>query len=121
MYGNTSGVNLNIAGVGEIRALTIGLDSGCTVATHGVGRKEVSVTITTGSDYNGIGREALQLTCNEILGDDTACVAVNDHEIFHLVTCEQLHFTGMHLRAQGRRSEERRVGKECRSRWSPYH
>ena len=29
-----------------------------------------------------------------------------------------------HLRlrkACGRRSEERRVGKECRSRWSPYH
>src|SRR2546428_7365689 len=23
--------------------------------------------------------------------------------------------------AEGRRSEERRVGKECRSRWSPYH
>src|SRR5258708_25796663 len=23
--------------------------------------------------------------------------------------------------AQGLRSEERRVGKECRSRWSPYH
>src|SRR2546429_4879986 len=23
--------------------------------------------------------------------------------------------------AQPRRSEERRVGKECRSRWSPYH
>src|SRR3989442_12598312 len=23
--------------------------------------------------------------------------------------------------AQKRRSEERRVGKECRSRWSPYH
>src|SRR5256885_13311480 len=23
--------------------------------------------------------------------------------------------------AQGDRSEERRVGKECRSRWSPYH
>ena len=22
---------------------------------------------------------------------------------------------------QGNRSEERRVGKECRSRWSPYH
>src|SRR6266404_4541919 len=24
-------------------------------------------------------------------------------------------------RRAGRRSEERRVGKECRSRWSPYH
>ena len=23
--------------------------------------------------------------------------------------------------AQKNRSEERRVGKECRSRWSPYH
>ena len=23
--------------------------------------------------------------------------------------------------ASARRSEERRVGKECRSRWSPYH
>src|SRR3712207_9454844 len=23
--------------------------------------------------------------------------------------------------SDGRRSEERRVGKECRSRWSPYH
>jgi len=25
------------------------------------------------------------------------------------------------LTVAGRRSEERRVGKECRSRWSPYH
>src|SRR5260370_5899103 len=25
------------------------------------------------------------------------------------------------LRGMGKRSEERRVGKECRSRWSPYH
>src|ERR1043165_6183354 len=26
-----------------------------------------------------------------------------------------------HMMFQGSRSEERRVGKECRSRWSPYH
>ena len=26
-----------------------------------------------------------------------------------------------HLRGRRSRSEERRVGKECRSRWSPYH
>ena len=24
-------------------------------------------------------------------------------------------------KVNGQRSEERRVGKECRSRWSPYH
>ena len=28
---------------------------------------------------------------------------------------------GEELKADESRSEERRVGKECRSRWSPYH
>ena len=37
-----------------------------------------------------------------------------------------LHMTGLELnpeaaRVARERSEERRVGKECRSRWSPYH
>src|SRR5256884_8052378 len=30
---------------------------------------------------------------------------------------KRLHWDGI----RGERSEERRVGKECRSRWSPYH
>src|SRR3989449_11006039 len=30
------------------------------------------------------------------------------------------HFAGV-LTVVAKRSEERRVGKECRSRWSPYH
>ena len=30
-------------------------------------------------------------------------------------------FTGNQARLSILRSEERRVGKECRSRWSPYH
>ena len=29
--------------------------------------------------------------------------------------------SGFNGRKLGERSEERRVGKECRSRWSPYH
>ena len=29
--------------------------------------------------------------------------------------------SGQDLKAAQERSEERRVGKECRSRWSPYH
>src|SRR2546422_1473865 len=29
--------------------------------------------------------------------------------------------SGVALNRQAGRSEERRVGKECRSRWSPYH
>ena len=30
-------------------------------------------------------------------------------------------FNALIKRREQRRSEERRVGKECRSRWSPYH
>ena len=33
----------------------------------------------------------------------------------------QYYYTLYGSTAAGWRSEERRVGKECRSRWSPYH
>ena len=36
------------------------------------------------------------------------------------LTLESGHIVGL-LGPNGSRSEERRVGKECRSRWSPYH
>src|SRR2546425_2880076 len=32
-----------------------------------------------------------------------------------------LQTPGLQMPTRGPRSEERRVGKECRSRWSPYH
>ena len=31
------------------------------------------------------------------------------------------HYSQSYMKALDDRSEERRVGKECRSRWSPYH
>jgi len=31
------------------------------------------------------------------------------------------HMVGCFCHYKAKRSEERRVGKECRSRWSPYH
>src|SRR3712207_7427115 len=34
---------------------------------------------------------------------------------------EKLNMDPLELRKKNMRSEERRVGKECRSRWSPYH
>ena len=34
---------------------------------------------------------------------------------------DELGLTGTHVGCDTTRSEERRVGKECRSRWSPYH
>src|SRR3712207_9266432 len=34
---------------------------------------------------------------------------------------EELYRSGIDRSKTAHRSEERRVGKECRSRWSPYH
>ena len=39
---------------------------------------------------------------------------------FELFDTEK-EFTAPKLNIKGAGSEERRVGKECRSRWSPYH
>ena len=37
------------------------------------------------------------------------------------VTSQKTHLMYALGKGYGHRSEERRVGKECRSRWSPYH
>ena len=47
-------------------------------------------------------------------------------DLHRLQDCDQqlrqaYEITWHNLLQQARRSEERRVGKECRSRWSPYH
>ena len=44
-------------------------------------------------------------------------VIANDHVSLTVRRGEILAVLG----ENGSRSEERRVGKECRSRWSPYH
>ena len=43
-----------------------------------------------------------------------------DQTIKTLIATNDERFQSLSLRS-ARRSEERRVGKECRSRWSPYH
>ena len=53
---------------------------------------------------------------------DTSCI----YEIvilnyFLKVTGKEMQFVSLDGKEITTRSEERRVGKECRSRWSPYH
>ena len=52
----------------------------------------------------------------------TAIGAFIHFQFMHATITLQCFFTAMAgLLLGARRSEERRVGKECRSRWSPYH
>src|SRR3712207_8109074 len=48
--------------------------------------------------------------------DASACLVQSGH-----TACRDADTAGSTATADRSRSEERRVGKECRSRWSPYH
>ena len=50
----------------------------------------------------------------------TLCVSVDD-EVVHGIPNDRVLKDGQIVGIDCGRSEERRVGKECRSRWSPYH
>ena len=57
-----------------------------------------------GVDGDGVALEIDEEDVVGRAGEEDLPLAVDAHEV-----------------AAHRRSEERRVGKECRSRWSPYH
>ena len=50
--------------------------------------------------------------------DGILCILL---EIPFYITIVTLTFLALYKSGRETRSEERRVGKECRSRWSPYH
>src|SRR3712207_4497441 len=58
----------------------------------------------------------------EVIADDLVVIG-NGRIVAQGAKSDLLESAGTHVRTRHpeRRSEERRVGKECRSRWSPYH
>jgi len=67
------------------------------------------------SDYLKIGHGASCLTLADLDGDGVKeAVYVNNNK-------SEIGYARLRAKGQEKRSEERRVGKECRSRWSPYH
>ena len=68
-------------------------------------------------------RDALALTLNEMMAEDKSIVYV-DCDLMGCINTKMLrkNYPDRAFEAGiAERSEERRVGKECRSRWSPYH
>src|SRR6202162_6518482 len=64
------------------------------------------------------GTAQVSLQIQSLPGEDTHAGTKELKGIATVLLCEVHRFIGM---GDERRSEERRVGKECRSRWSPYH
>src|SRR5256885_17272489 len=62
-------------------------------------------------------REAGAVDGDVALGEHVVPKALRNAEADAVVGVAGGHFQ----HGRGERSEERRVGKECRSRWSPYH
>ena len=97
MHRNTGRVDLRETGIREAGTLAVALESGRTVRSHRVGRKEEHVAVTARSDHYGVCAETLQFTGHQISGDDTSRLAVLDHDVEHLVTGIALHRTGSDL------------------------
>ena len=64
------------------------------------------------------GFEKLENSLIDVIKEEQAKLGFKEEKIHLYYPLSSLnHF----FSAQDSRSEERRVGKECRSRWSPYH
>src|SRR2546430_11590586 len=74
----------------------------------------------------GVQTCALPICANDLPRQVPQCQvdAADGRNVRHVRMHQRGHIVEVHLdrqRVLPDRSEERRVGKECRSRWSPYH
>src|SRR2546422_4453331 len=88
----------------------------CPVASGTVARLQAP-SIAPGP---GVVNVAVVTACQRHHCDGLSTPALWDRVATMARVLESLVSLGRQL-AGGMRSEERRVGKECRSRWSPYH
>src|SRR5215204_6977921 len=104
---------------------------------RGIGGFEPSLQQQLREAFGGVGElEALARALVELVGDGVELGLGHRREVEALREVLPEEAVGVlvgpalpgrvriaeeHIDAGGTRSEERRVGKECRSRWSPYH
>src|SRR2546422_11775842 len=81
-------------------------------------------TATTSFTVSCAGATVAELAGNGAIGPGTPTTGSEYQTFVFDVKADltgTLKYTDYNLVRNGSRSEERRVGKECRSRWSPYH
>ena len=65
--------------------------------------------------------EILSYLRNNITKDEAYYILTTDKDIIEVLISDKKDGSKRIKILDMERSEERRVGKECRSRWSPYH
>src|SRR3989449_4380002 len=104
-----------------INTLGIAPERICAVTFTNRAAEEIALRLrhTLGDGAEGITRGTIHALCLALLRDHAAAAGLRKgfgvaDEQYQKVILGRLH-------VPLERSEERRVGKECRSRWSPYH
>src|SRR6266487_3075868 len=112
---------------GETRARVLGLLADATVPKTGYELAKAARANPTKvyGILRGLAEAGLVLVQSDRPGVRRYCLVDADLRRFLLryvrITTLQEWFSPVRVRQREARSEERRVGKECRSRWSPYH
>src|SRR5260370_20251250 len=74
------------------------------------------------SDLRSVAEGVAALYAYEAQVPEIATTKVDGLNRFYGINdAKAIAYFSIHEQADKARSEERRVGKECRSRWSPYH
>src|SRR6266542_6673055 len=89
-------------------------------ATGGIGRQLLEQAVAAGHDVTAVVRNPNRLY-EEVRAVTADLENADPAELESAVAGADAVLSGLGPRSASERSEERRVGKECRSRWSPYH
>src|SRR3989449_5350984 len=84
-------------------------------------RRNVAMQQRLGIKTELVAPEDLRRLLPRVITDDVGGAAWEPESGYADPNATAFAFAAAAARAGARRSEERRVGKECRSRWSPYH
>jgi len=112
------------AGAGEVLVRIEAIGVNFIDVYHRTGLYKLPIPFTPGSEAAGIVDEIGEGVTEFAKGDRVAYAMVRGAytEYQSVPAAKLVHVpASIELRTAAARSEERRVGKECRSRWSPYH
>ena len=63
------------------------------ITAHGIGRKEIYVTITSRGDNHCVSRVAFYFSSYEVTSDDSTSLAIYDYHVHHLMAVVHIYLT----------------------------